>query len=101
MFTDVVISAYKRTQSLSALRDGPVALQIDVLVFERPPEPFHKDVVVGPSLAVHAEPGGASFPVEYPGELLRGVLASLIPNRFADGLLAKIRLPYQSIIAVR
>ena len=42
MSADVVISAYKRTQSFPAHRDGSVSLQI-----ERPPEPFYKDVVVG------------------------------------------------------
>jgi hypothetical protein len=50
MPADVVISAYKRAQSLSVLRDGPVALQIHVLVLERPSEPFHENVAVGPPL---------------------------------------------------
>jgi hypothetical protein len=68
MFTDVVISAYKRIQSLSALRDGPVALQIHVLVFEGPPEPFHEDVVVGarplPSmLSLAGQPSRSNIPV--------------------------------------
>ena len=37
------------------IRDRLVSLDIDVVILERPPEPFNKDVINGPTSAVHAD----------------------------------------------
>ena len=38
-----------------SLRDASVGAQIDFLIFDRPPEPFDKDIVAPRPLAVHAD----------------------------------------------
>jgi len=50
-----VVEREVRTQSFLHLRHGTVSLQIDVLVLDTFPEPFDKDVVHPPALAVHAD----------------------------------------------
>ena len=47
---EVEIGTYTRFQ----LPHGLVALQVDVLVLEAPPQTFHPDVVQCPPLSVHA-----------------------------------------------
>ena len=47
---EVEIGTYTRFQ----LPHGLVALQVDVLVLEAPPQTLHPDVVQGPLLSIHA-----------------------------------------------
>lgn len=65
----VVIASREHLQTLSALRNSLVSSDVNVLLFQRPPEAFNEYVVVGPALAVHGELCRAAFPGEYAGEL--------------------------------
>ena len=53
-----------------------VFLQVDLLVFDRSPQPLHKDVVVETALSVHADPhtGG----LQTAREVFAGELGALI-----------------------
>ncbi len=42
-------------QSQQQLRHGGVAFQIQVLMFDAAPEPFHKEIVQRPASPVHAK----------------------------------------------
>jgi hypothetical protein len=50
--------------------------EVDALVFDAPPEPFHEDVVMVAALAVHADPDAMAF--ENACEGLTGELDNLI-----------------------
>ncbi len=101
MQPDVVIAGHEHLQTLSALRNSLVSSDVNVLLFQRPPETFHEYVVVGPALAVHGKLCRTAFPGEDVRKLLRRVLAALIRiehfrpavrvDRFAHGLLAEVR----------
>jgi hypothetical protein len=49
---------------------------VHVFVFDAVPEPFHKDVIHGPTAAVHAD--GNAVRLEYAGEGVSGELAALM-----------------------
>ncbi len=55
---------------------GAVALQVNLLVFDRPPEPFDEDVVEAAALAIHREL--YSELEQRLGKLRRGKLAALV-----------------------
>ena len=78
MLTNIIIFVEILTQPFSAFGDGLVTLQINILVLDCAPESFHKNIVVGTALAVHAKLGRAPLPVEYSGKLFRSELATLI-----------------------
>ena len=67
---EVDVAAYLRSRLLDRL----IGMQIDMLIFDRLPEPFHEDVVAPTSLAIHAD--GDTFFLEPPGEGLAGELAA-------------------------
>ena len=50
-----VVERQIATKTATRLRDASVGAQVDFLVFDRPPEPFDKDVVAPRALAVHAD----------------------------------------------
>jgi hypothetical protein len=56
--------------------DGIVGAKIDLLILDRPPEPFDKDVVAPRSFAVHAH--GDAVVEQDPGEGDAGELASMV-----------------------
>ena len=49
-----VVERQIATKTATRLRDASVGAQVDFLVFDRPPEPFDKDIVAPRALAVHA-----------------------------------------------
>ena len=49
-----VVECHIAVQPAMRLRDATGGAQIDFLVFDRPPEPFDKDIVAPRALAVHA-----------------------------------------------
>ena len=49
-----VVECHIAVQPATRLRDASVGTQVDFLVFDRPPEPFDKDIVAPRALAVHA-----------------------------------------------
>ncbi len=70
----VVIPVDERLDSLKAFLHVHVALQIDVLVLERAPEPLYIHVVQRAALAVHRQLRRATFVLEVLRELFRSVL---------------------------
>ena len=46
-------------QVLARLPDALVVSRIDLLPLDRPPQPFHKDIVRAPPAATHADPNAA------------------------------------------
>ena len=52
------------------------SFEIDLLVFDRAPKTFHKDVVEDPSSAVHADLDSCCF--QHPGESAGGELGALV-----------------------
>jgi hypothetical protein len=61
MRTLIVIEPKVLAQALYQLRDGLILVQIDVLVLDRTPESFYKDVVQGSSATVHADSDACLF----------------------------------------
>ena len=49
-----VIECQIAAKTATRLRDTSVGPEVDFLVFDRPPEPFDKDIVAPRALAVHA-----------------------------------------------
>jgi formylglycine-generating enzyme required for sulfatase activity len=52
------IGCFRQGQSPNGCQDssGFVLFQIDIFVLDRPPQPFHEDVVQIPATAIHADP---------------------------------------------
>ena len=50
-----VVECHIPAQAFTRGRDAVVGAQINLLVFDRPPEPFDKDVIPPCPLAVHAD----------------------------------------------
>lgn len=55
---------------------SPVVMEIDFLLFNRPPEAFHEDIVQCPTPSVHADPDGMDF--QKIDERFGGILGSLV-----------------------
>ncbi len=72
----LVVEVEVATQVLYGLRDRPVLVEIDLLVFHGTPEPFNEDVVEDASSAVHADLNPAVL--QAPGKVQAGKLAPLI-----------------------
>jgi hypothetical protein len=51
-------------------------VEINLFIFDRSPEPFHKDVIVNPATAIHTDPN--LCPMKVPGKLHTGELNPLI-----------------------
>jgi len=64
------------SQAITNLRDPLVVLEIDLLVFDGPPETLDKNIIVDPTTTVHANP---DIPLFQPtGKLKAGKLTALI-----------------------
>src|SRR5438093_11059780 len=53
MLPPLIVAHKERRSSLHRLSWRLIILQIDLLIFDRPPQPFHKDIVERPSPPVH------------------------------------------------
>ena len=62
--------------ALPGFRDCPVITQVDLLVFQRAPQPLDKDVVQSPPLPIHAD--RHTERLQLPSEALAGERRSLI-----------------------
>src|SRR5690625_3393986 len=72
----LVIKADPRTDPGTRLATIGIALQIDVLMLERTPQPLNEDVVHPPAAAIHVEAHSGSR--QYAGEGGAGELADLV-----------------------
>ena len=89
MLSDIVIPADKGVNTLCAVNDVLVSLDVDVLILDRPPEPFDIDVVQGAPLAIHGGFRRAPLVVKQFRKPLRCVLAALIRvEHFRPAILA-------------
>ena len=50
-----VVERQIATKTATRLRDASVGPEVNFLVFDRPPEPFDKDIVAPRALAIHAD----------------------------------------------
>ena len=50
-----VVACHIAVQPATRLRDATVGAQVDFLVFDRPPQPFDKNMVAPRALAIHAD----------------------------------------------
>ena len=72
----VVVEKNILAQSIMQAFYAIVAFDINVFVFEGPPESFYEDIVKTPSFSIHADPNVCFLqPLD---ELLAGILASLV-----------------------
>lgn len=55
MRTPVIVKPEVIFQSLVSLIQRRIGFGIDLFIFDRPPEPFHKDVVMRPSSTIHPD----------------------------------------------
>ena len=76
MKPSAVIEVHVALHASAELRQGNVVIELDILVFQRPPEAFHFGVVTAPAASVHAD--GDSELLQFVRELPAGELASLI-----------------------
>ena len=63
-------------QAHQQLAHGGIAAQVDVFMLDAPPKPLHKDVVIRPAPAVHAD--GDPLTIEHAREANAGELAALV-----------------------
>ena len=63
-------------QAHHQLAHGGVAAQVDVFMLDAPPKPLHKDVVIRPAPAIHAD--GDPLAIEHTRVGLAGELAALV-----------------------
>ena len=85
----------------AGLADAGVGLEVDLFVFDRPPQPFDEDVVAPGPLAIHAD--GDPGLEQHAREVVAGELRALVRiediglamtgERFLQGLDAKTLLP--------
>ena len=66
----------KSSEALAQLLQAEKFMQVNVLVFDRPPEPFDEDVVKGPASSIQADAGARSFQGSNP--FGAGELAALV-----------------------
>jgi hypothetical protein len=61
---------------MTSLGDHLIVVEIDLLVFDRPPQPLDKDVIKDAATAIHADPNIVFL--KPPGKLIAGKLTPLI-----------------------
>jgi len=52
----IVVECELGSQAVDAAKDVLVFLEIDFFVFDRAPQPFHKDIVKDSALPIHTDP---------------------------------------------
>src|SRR6476659_347178 len=76
MLAFVVIKAEPAANPRLGLGNALIGIEVDFLVFEAAPQPLNEDVVHAAALAVHAD--HHPVPLQCPGELVAGELATLV-----------------------
>src|SRR6266536_855077 len=72
----VVVESEVVLEPSSQFWHGSIVLEVNVLVFDRPPEAFDKDVIEGAATAVHADADASGF--EAASEFQGGELHALV-----------------------
>lgn len=62
--------------AFSSLLNCSVIMKINFLSFHRPPETFHKNVIIEPAAAIHADPNSSLL--KSSGKLFAGKLSVLV-----------------------
>jgi hypothetical protein len=96
----VVVKAHPFLQAVAQLGATAEGMQVKVIVFDGPPQPFNEDVVLASAATVHADVDAVVF--ENLGETGAGKLGALIgvedvrlaiaADGFLEGLHTEIRL---------
>src|ERR1700730_14119862 len=76
MLAFVVVEAEPGANPRLGLGNALIGIEVDFLVFEAAPEPLDEDVVHAAALAVHAD--HHPVPLQCPGEIVAGELATLV-----------------------
>ncbi len=76
MATFAIVEGELFCESNGQINHAGIALEVDILVLDAPPEPFHEDVVQGPAPTIYAEFDPLSL--ECAGEGLAGELHPLV-----------------------
>ena len=72
----MVVKSYPLLQAVTQLGAAAERMQVKVMVFDGPPQPFNEDVVLASAAAVHADSDFVVF--ENLGEAVAGKLGALI-----------------------
>ena len=76
-----------------------VGLEVEVFIFDGPPEAFDEDIIQGSAASIHAD--ADAFPLQFPSEAGGGELAALIGvedvglaegERIVEGLQTEVSL---------
>lgn len=73
MQTDLIVESHVTRHAFARGPDGLLGLEIHLLIFEAPPQPFDEDVVPAPPDPIHADLN--SMRLQKPREFLTGELA--------------------------
>jgi len=76
MRPDLIVEGHVTRHTFARGSDGLVGMEIHLLIFEAPPQPFDEDVVPPPPDPIHADLN--SMRLQKPGEFLAGELAALV-----------------------
>lgn len=74
MLPNFVIPANEIPDSSLAVDHVHIALDVNIFVLERPPEPFYVYIVQRTTLAIHGQLGGTLFILEQGREFIRRIL---------------------------
>ena len=76
MRPELIVEGHVARHPLLGVEDGLVGMEVDLFIFEAPPQPFDEDVVAPASRPIHTDLNSVLF--QQPGECLARELAALI-----------------------
>ena len=99
MRPDLIVERQVLCHSLLGLMDGVIGVEIDLLIFETPPQPLDNDVVPPPPGSIHTDLNVMVF--QEARKLLTGKLTPLIGIQNLWATILADRLPFRFHTEIR
>ena len=99
MRPDLIREGHVAGHPVMGVSDSLIGMEIDVLIFETPPQPLDKDIVPPPPGSIHADLNSMSL--QKPSEFLAGELTAVIRVEDLWGTIAGDGLPHHFHTEIR